>query len=232
MDLKNLSDQQRTAYVFAYIMEGVKAGAIKPMVCAKSTWVDAHFVTAEEAGQEHIVWSQGKVEKVVILQEGMVLITTLDENGNPILDSDGHTNTYDMSATKFAKNYTLEIDGHYVKDPYDKGSVMVAVELPAELVGEGLTILPPNWGGYSGTLMPGGYIMLPYKSGSSLLGQVYEWEQVGVAALDFYPNNEPQTYSECDKNGTFRDPALRKRFEQNQEYQGEAFGSRDKTTSD
>ena len=72
---------EMTKKVFDYVIAKLKSGDLQPMVCAKSVCVDAHFVTPEEVGKEHIVWSHGKVEKTITLSEGMVLLKTLDENG-------------------------------------------------------------------------------------------------------------------------------------------------------
>ena len=70
--------KQTTTELFNSVMEGIESGKLKVKVKAKCVCVDAHFITPEEAGQEHIVWSHGKVEKTVILEEGKVLVTTLN----------------------------------------------------------------------------------------------------------------------------------------------------------
>lgn len=214
---------EMTKKVFDYVIAKLKSGDLQPMVCAKSVCVDAHFVTPEEVGKEHIVWSHGKVEKTITLSEGMVLLKTLDENGNPIVDEAGHENVYDMKASKFQKNYPTQVNGHYVKDPYAEGSVMLAVKLPDEIVKDGITMLPPNWGGYEGTLVKGGILMFPFDPKRSLEGQIWAYEQEGYDKLDWYPNNESQTYSVCDKNGTFENEALRKTFNQTKEYEGNPY---------
>ncbi|MDD4110250.1 MAG: hypothetical protein PHS54_01710 [Clostridia bacterium] len=122
---------------------------------------------------------------------------------------------------KFKKTYPRQINTHYVKDPYEKGSVMIAINIPNEIIGEnGLTILPPNWGGYEGSLIKDGVLMFPFDPARSLEGQIWAWEQEGSKKLDWYPNNEPNTYSDCDKNGTFKDSSLRKLFQQDKEYEG------------
>lgn len=222
-----MSVQTNTEKLFKYIIEGVKQGTLQPKVCAKSICVDAREVTPEEVGTKFTIWSHGKVEKEVVLTEDMMLLTTLDENGQPIVDSEGHLNTYDMKKSKFQKTYPKQINGHYVKDPYEKGSVSIVIELPDGFVPEeGITVLPPNWGGYEGTLMQGGVIMMPFDPTRSLQGQIWEWEKQGATQLDWYPNNEPSTYSECDKNGTFKDPALRRTFAQTKEYEGYPYSKK------
>ncbi|MBR4004034.1 MAG: hypothetical protein IKI95_08355 [Clostridia bacterium] len=224
MAIQDLPIEERNAALFTHIMNGIKAGEITPTVCAKSVAVDAHTVTAEEAGRTHTVYSHGKVEKEITLTEGMVLLTTLDKNGEPVIDENGNTNTYDMGLAKFMKNYPKQIGGHFVKDPYAKGSVMASVALPKEMVGdEGITLLPPGWGGYEGTLMEGGIVMFPFNPELSLPEQVQAWEAEGADKLDWYPNNEADTYSACDKNGTFADESLRRLFDQGKEYEGTPY---------
>lgn len=224
MSIQNLPIEERNAALFTHIMNGIKAGEITPTVCAKSVAVDAHSVTPDEVGKKHTVYSHGKVEKEIVLEEGMVLLTTLDAQGNPVLDENGNTNTYDMKLPKFLKNYPKQVGDHFVKDPYAKGSVMASVELPKEFIGqEGITLLPPGWGGYEGTLMEGGIVMFPFNPDLTLEEQVAAWEQEGADKLDWYPNNEADTYSPCDKNGTFEDPSLRKLFEQGKEFVGAPY---------
>lgn len=223
MRIQEMPIEQRNQAVFDYIIAGIRAGQITPVVCAKSVAVDAREVQPEEYGQEHIVYSQGKVEKVVTLGEGMMLLTTLDKNGNPVVDAQGHTNTYDMKKSKFEKNYPKEVNGHRVKDPYAPGSVMISIRIPEALIQEGITLLPPNWGGYEGTLVSGGVLMFPFNPELSLEEQIAAWIKEGADKLDWYPNNEPQTYSRCDKNGTFMDPALRELFGQDKQFLGEPY---------
>lgn len=217
------SPEEMTKHLFNYVISKIKSGEIKPVVCAKNTCVDAHIVTPEEVGKEHIVWSHGKVEKTITLKEGMVLLKTLDENGKPIIDKSGHENVYDMTLQKFQKTYTTMVNGHYVKDPYAKGSVMIAVKLDDKIINDGITLLPPGWGGYEGTLVKGGILMFPFDPERSLEGQIWAWQQEGYNNLDWYPNNEADTYSPCDKNGTFENKSLRATFNQTKEYQGSPY---------
>lgn len=220
-EIKDINPNEMTDKIFEYVINEIKNGKIKPRVCAKSVCVDAEIVKPEDYGKEHIVWSQGKIEKTLTLKENMVLLTTLDKEGNPVIDKEGHKNVYDLKLEKFIKTYPKQINGHYVKDPYDKGSVMIAISIPENLITEeGLTFLPPAWGGYEGTLVKGGALMFPFDPNRSLEGQIWAWEQEGSKSLDWYPNNEPQTYSNCDKNGTFEDKSLRELFKQDKQFEG------------
>lgn len=224
MKIQELPIEQRNQALFSYIMNNLKTGALKPTVCAKSVAVDAHIVTPEEVGKKHTVYSHGKVEKQIELTADMVLLTTLDSQGNPVIDENGNTNTYDMKLAKFMKTYPKQVDGgHFVKDPYTKGSVMIAVSLPKKLIADGITLLPPGWGGYEGTLMQDGVIMLPFDPNLKLEEQIKEWEKQGADKLDWYPNNEANTYSPCDKNGTFENENLRKLFEQEKSFEGNPY---------
>ena len=224
MSIQDLPIKERNQALFSHIINGIKSGEIIPKVCAKSVAVDAHTVVPEEVGTKHIVYSHGKVEKEIVLTQDMVLLTTLNAQGNPIIDKNGNTNTYDMKLAKFLKTYPKQVKGgHFVKDPYAQGAVMVSVALPKEMVKDGITLLPPGWGGYEGTLIPDGIIMLPFDSNLTLEEQINEWEKQGADKLDWYPNNEADTYSPCDKNGTFKDINLRKLFEQNKQFEGNPY---------
>ena len=218
MKIQDLPIKERNEFLFAYIMENLKKGKFIPRLCAKSVSVDVHFVTEEEIGKPFTTYSHGKIEKEFTLERDMVLLTTLDKEGNPILDEKGNKNIYDMEVLKFFKRYPIKINGHYAKDPYTPGAVMVAIKLPNEFVEDGITILPPSWKGYEGTLMQGGILMFPFNPSLTLSEQIKEWEEKGVNGIDWYPNNEPYTYDICDKNGTFKDEKLRVLFGQEKEF--------------
>ena len=225
--MNNKTPQEISKQVFHYVISKIKSGDIKPQVCAKCVCVDAHLVTPDEIGKKHIVWSHGKVEKITTLTEGMVLVKTLDENGKPVVDQSGHENIYDIKLEKFLKNYPIKINGHYMKAPYTKDSIMVAIKLPDNIIQDGLTLLPPNWGGQEGTLVKEGLLMFPFNPNKSLEEQIEDWELKGFDKLDWYPNNETQTYADCDKNGTFKSEALRKTFNQTKPYEGHPYFKND-----
>lgn len=217
---KNL--KKTTKFIFDYVILKLKTGEIKPVLCAESvSSVDAHMVTPDEVGKTHIVWSHGKIEKTIILQENMVLLKTLDKNGKPILDENGHENVYDVKIEEFQKIYTTKVDGRYAKDPYADGTVKIAITLPDEIVKDGLTLLPPNWDGNEGTLIKNGVLIFPFDKTKTLNEQISYYESQGFDKVDWYPNNESQTYSACDKNGTFKSEVLRKIFNQTKMYEGE-----------
>lgn len=212
-NFKNIKKEYETSKTFfANIINGVKEGIIPVQIQAKCVCVDARAVDPEEVGKQHTVWSHGKVEKVLELKPDTVLITTLDANGNPIIDENGNTNTYDMSISKFQKKYKKHSNGHYIQDQKPMATIKLDEGVIPE---EGITILPPNWGGYSGTLMKGGLIMLPFDSTLSRQEQIERWESYLTGEpIDWYPNNEADTYAVCDRNGKFKDKALRELFGQ------------------
>lgn len=229
-DISKLPIDQINNALFDYIMNGIKDGSIHPEICAKSVAVDARQVKPEEVGQKHTVYSHGKVEKEITLAEDTVLLTTLDTQGKPVIDQNGNTNTYDMKLAKFMKTYPKQVKGgHFVKDPYAPGSVMVAVKIPENVIADGITMLPPGWGGYEGTLMAGGIMMFPFDPSLKLNDQVKAWETQGADKLDWYPNNEANTYSRCDKNGTFENENLRNLFEQDKPFEKTPYQYQDKT---
>lgn len=200
--------EKETKEFFAQIIEGVKNGSLVPILQAKCICVDARKARADEVGTEFTTYSQGKVEKVFTVKEDTVFVTTLDRNGEPVIDKKGNKNIYDMSETKFNKKYKLHKNGHYVQDP----TPMVTIKLPDSMIPEqGKKLLPPCWGGYDGTLMRGGLIMLPYNPKLSKSEQIKVWETYLTKgeSVDWYPNNEAGTYAVCDKNGVFEDPELR-----------------------
>ena len=120
-----------------------------------------------------------------------------------------------MSKEKFEKRYTKNAQGHYEQDR----TPMATIKLPDDwfVDNDQITFLPPNWGGYEGTLVKGGYIMLPVNTKLSKQEQIEAWKKEGAKNLDWYPNNEPETYAKCDKNGIFEDEDLRELFGQSKE---------------
>ena len=218
MRIQDLPIKDRNEFLFKYIMTNLKNGNFIPRLCAKSVTVDVHFVTEEEIGQPFTTYSHGKIEKQFTLEKDMALLTTLDKEGKPVLDENGNKNIYDMKVSKFLERYPIKINGHYAKDPYAPGAVMVAIKLPCEFVDNGITLLPPSWKGYEGTLMEDGILMFPFNPNLTLREQIKEWESKGANGVDWYPNNEPYTYDICDKNGTFKNENLRILFGQEKEF--------------
>ena len=203
----------QTQQFFGEVIDGVENGSIKAKIKAKCVCVDARKAKAEEVGTKFTVWSQGKVEKEITVKEDTVFLTTLDRNGNPIVDEKGHENIYDMPLSKFSKKYKKHENGHYVQDT----TPMVTIKLPDSMIPEqGKKLLPPCWGGYEGTLMRGGLVMLPFNPDLSREEQIEEWKKYlhSGANVDWYPNNEAETYATCDRNGIFKDEDLRELYGQ------------------
>ena len=210
-----LKKYDKTQNFFKEIISGVENGSIEAKIQAKSVCVDARPARPEEVGTKFTVWSHGKVEKEITVAEDTVFLTTLDKDGKPIVDESGHDNTYDMPMKKFAKKYQKHPNGHFVQDP----TPMVTIQLPDSVIPEeGIKLLPPCWGGYEGTLMRGGLVMLPFNPDLSREQQIEEWKQYLTSGktVDWYPNNEADTYSLCDKNGTFIDKNFQELYGQNQ----------------
>lgn len=215
MQLEEMSKlYEDTQGFFKDVIDGIEKGSIKAKIQAKCVCVDARQATKEEVGTKFTVWSHGKVEKVIDVKEDTVFLTTLDRNGNPIVDEKGHDNTYDMPLKKFAKKYKKHENGHFVQDT----TPMITVKLPDELIPEqGKKLLPPCWGGYEGTLMRGGLVMLPFNPELSREEQIKVWREyiTSNVNVDWYPNNEAETYATCDRNGIFKDEDLRELYGQN-----------------
>lgn len=209
--MSNEQAKKNTKSLFNAIIRGLEKKELEAIVQAKCICVDARPVNEEEYGKEHIVWSQNQVEKVITLEKDLVIITTLDATGKPIIDAGGHKNEYDMQVSKFTKKYKLHSNGHFVQD----GTPMLTVTLPEEMIPEeGIVLLPPNWGGYEGTLMKGGLVMFPFNPSLSIKDNIRVIKEQGSENIDWYPNNETRTYAPCDKNGIFIDEQLRKTFGQ------------------
>lgn len=209
--ISKLSPKEATKKLFDFLIESLEKGELEPIIQAKCAMVDARKVTTEEIGKEFTVYSHGKVEKVITLEEDTILLTTLGKDGKPIIDEAGHYNTYDMKEKKFNKKYPNQINGHYVQD----GTPMITVTLPEGVIPEsGITVLPPGWGGYEGTLMSEGIIMLPFDSNMTPVELLKSYKEEGAEKLDWYPNNEASTYAPCKPNGVFLDETLRKTFNQ------------------
>lgn len=210
-----LRKYDETQKFFKKIISGLENGSIEAKIQAKSVCVDARPASPEEVGTKFTVWSHGKVEKEITVAEDTVFLTTLDKDGKPIIDESGHYNTYDMSMKNFAKKYQKHPNGHFVQEP----TPMVTIQLPDSVIPEeGIKLLPPCWCGYEGTLMRGGLVMLPFNPDLSREQQIEEWKQYLTSdeKVDWYPNNEADTYSPCDKNGTFIDKNLQELYGQNQ----------------
>lgn len=167
---KTVKLYEETQRFFSEVINGVQNGTIKAKIKAKCVCVDARQATKEEVGTKFTVWSHGKVEKETTVREDTVFLTTLDRNGNPVIDEKGNTNTYDMSLAKFKKKYKKHSNGHYVQDP----TPMATIKLPDSMIPEqGKELLPPCWGGHEGTLMRGGLLMLPFNPELSQEEQIY-----------------------------------------------------------
>lgn len=217
---KNVMQLEETAKLyedtqkfFKEVIDGVEKGSIKAKIQAKCVCVDARQAKADQVGTKFTVWSHGKVEKEITVKEDTVFLTTLDKNGNAIIDEKGNTNTYDMPLAKFSKKYKKHENGHYVQDT----TPMVTIQLPDSMIPEnGKKLLPPCWGGYDGTLMRGGLVMLPFNPELSREKQIEEWKKYlnSGANVDWYPNNEAETYATCDRDGVFKDADLRELYGQ------------------
>jgi len=162
LDINKIEDvNERTATFLTLLKNGLGSGDYQIITQAKCVCVDARQATPEEIGEKFTVYSHGKVEKEFIIQEDTVFLTTLDKNGKPIIDEQGHTNTYDMPLAQFNKKYHLHENGHYVQDP----TPIATIKIPEDSIPEqGITVVPPFWGGYEGTLMRGGLIMMPLNT--------------------------------------------------------------------
>ena len=56
--------------------------------------------------------------------------------------------------------------------------------------------------------------MFPYNPSLTAEEHIKQWQNHfdNGEILDWYPNNEPETYAPCTKDGIFRDEALRKLY--------------------
>ncbi len=122
-----------------YALEGIKNGTLVPREAVKYTRIIAR---PGVLGEEVTTWSvdaEGKpiVERVSKVKEdeetketGWV-VCKADETGKPIIDANGHTNEWIISAPTFHKKYTqTEVDGLY----QPVGGPQLFVELPINVI--------------------------------------------------------------------------------------------------
>lgn len=202
---------EATKEFFLKIITAVENGELQVELQAKCVCVDARLAMPKEVGKKYTIWSHGKIEKEIIVQEDTVFIVTLNENGYPVIDDQGHLNIYDMPLAKFKQKYRLDKNGHYVQDQ----KVMATIDVGDYAGEDGRILLPPCWNGHTETLMKGGLLMLPYNSEFTFEEHMKFWKSyLNGNAIDWYINNEPETYAPCDKNGKFKSKRLRKLFNQ------------------
>ena len=138
-----------------YALEGMKNGFLIPRTAVKYTRIIAR---PGIEGEQITTWSvdeSGKpiIEKVDTVKKdektgetGWVVIKA-DENGNPIIDENGHKNEWIISAPKFHQKYEqTDVEGLY----QPTGGPQVFVELP-------ISVILEQWGNKM-KIAAGGYL--------------------------------------------------------------------------
>ena len=155
-----------------YVTEGLTVGRLVPIQAEKFARIIARQGTE---GEEVISWSadqdgraiQEKVDKVGVDQETGELgwvVTKADENGQPIIDANGHANEWIIADSTFKKKYEADEATPGLYKP--TGGVQTFVRIP-----ENLTLF--QWGSDM-NIAAGGYINITNED-----------DMYGISARDF-----------------------------------------------
>ena len=108
-----------------YVLEGMRNGTLVPRQAVKYTRIIAR---PGVLGEEIVTWSV--TEDPETKETGWV-VTKADENGNAIVDANGHINQWIISAPKFHQKYEgTDVEGLYKP----VGGPQVFVELPINAI--------------------------------------------------------------------------------------------------
>lgn len=123
-----------------YVKKGLESGTLVPKEAVKFARIIAE---QGQLGQEVISWSvdsEGKAieEKIDTVQvdettQGLGWVTTkVDENGNVIIDKNGHVNQWIISDSTFQKKYEVDPENPALFKP--KGGSQIFVQIPDNII--------------------------------------------------------------------------------------------------
>lgn len=125
--------------VLKYVKEGLESGVLVPIEAEKAGKIAARRGVV---GEEVITWTQDtegrpvkeRVDKVKLDPEtgkpGWV-VTKVDDEGHPIIDDNGHTNTWIIGDSKFIQRYTeSDIPGVYKSS----AGIQIFVQIPDNII--------------------------------------------------------------------------------------------------
>ena len=122
-----------------YVLEGMRNGTLVPRQAVKYTRIIAR---PGVLGEEIVTWSVDAEGKPIVEKRDRVtedpetketgwVVTKADENGNAIVDANGHINQWIISAPKFHQKYEgTDVEGLYKP----VGGPQVFVELPINAI--------------------------------------------------------------------------------------------------
>ena len=122
-----------------YVLEGMKNGTLVPRQAVKYTRIIAR---PGVLGEEVVTWSVDAEGKPIVEKTDHVkadeetketgwVVCKADENGNAIVDANGHTNVWIISAKKFHQKYEkTDVEGLYKP----VGGPQLFVELPINAI--------------------------------------------------------------------------------------------------
>lgn len=174
--------------VSTYVKSGLESGTLVPVEAEKFARIMARPGTV---GEEVISWSvdsvgnelKEKVDTVSLDEEtnepGWV-VTKTDENGNIILDNNGHSNDWIIPDSTFKKKYEIDGDNPTLFKP--KGGVQIFVQIP-----DNITL---NQWGSDMNIAAGGYINITNPN-----------DMYGISKRDFEDTYKVINVDELEKSG-------------------------------
>ena len=175
--------------VLTYVKNGLESGTLVPIQAEKFARIMARPGTI---GEEVISWSvdsagneiKEKVDTVSLDEDtnnpGWI-VTKTDENGNIILDSNGHSNEWIISDSTFQKKYEIDGDNPTLFKP--KGGVQTFVQIPDNII--------LNQWGSDMMIAAGGYINITNID-----------DMQGISKRDFEDTYKVVNADEVEKKGT------------------------------
>lgn len=139
-----------------YVKDGLASGKLTPIEAEKFARIIARQGTL---GEEVISWSVDSLGNAIEEKRDTVkvdsktnklgwIVTKADEQGNPILDNNGHINQWIIEDSTFTKKYEIDPNNNLIFRP--KGGVQLFVQIPDNIILE-------QWGSKM-QIAQGGYI--------------------------------------------------------------------------
>ena len=139
-----------------YVKDGLVSGKLTPIEAEKFARIIARQGTL---GEEVISWSVDSLGNAIEEKRDTVkvdsktnnlgwIVTKADEQGNPILDNNGHINQWIIEDSTFTKKYEIDPNNNLIFRP--KGGVQLFVQIPDNIILE-------QWGSKM-QIAEGGYI--------------------------------------------------------------------------
>ena len=160
-----------------YVKDGLVSGKLTPIEAEKFARIIARQGTL---GEEVISWSVDSLGNAIEEKRDTVkvdsktnklgwIVTKADEQGNPILDNNGHINQWIIEDSTFTKKYEIDPNNNLIFRP--KGGVQLFVQIPDNIILE-------QWGSKM-QIAQGGYINITDPS-----------DMYGISERDFTDNIE------------------------------------------